>query len=168
MEKSTLRIAFTGPESSGKSTLAEWLATELGSQLVPEYAREFLEQQPTYQQADLDLMAKAQVARWPKEALIADTEMLVFWIWSMEKYAQVSPLIEELLHAQKFDIYVLCAPDIPWVPDPLRENPNDRQRLFERYKTELEARGLPFIIASGDLNARKELIKVMLPSVIKR
>ena len=38
-----LRIAITGPESSGKTTLAIALAKHLKSKWVPEFAREYLE-----------------------------------------------------------------------------------------------------------------------------
>jgi nicotinamide riboside kinase len=36
------KIALTGPESSGKSTLARQLATYFDAPVVPEYARLFL------------------------------------------------------------------------------------------------------------------------------
>ncbi|VAW30185.1 hypothetical protein MNBD_BACTEROID07-850, partial [hydrothermal vent metagenome] len=36
------RIAITGPESTGKSELAAWLASAYQTSWVPEYAREYL------------------------------------------------------------------------------------------------------------------------------
>ena len=37
-----IRIAVTGPESSGKSTLSSSLASLVNGVLIPEYAREYL------------------------------------------------------------------------------------------------------------------------------
>ena len=46
------------------------------------------------------------------------------------------------------DVYLLCAPDIPWIPDPVRYNGSDaiRQELFERYEREIQALDIPYYI----------------------
>lgn len=160
MEKSPLRIAFTGPESSGKTTIATWCAQEFSLTYIDEFARIYLANQSSYNQKDLDIMAHNQVALWPKMGFVADTEMHVFQIWSLEKYAEVSRTIQNLLIKQEFDHYFLCAPDIPWEADPLRENPHDRERLFALYIDALEQLERPYTILSGALENRKELIKV--------
>jgi nicotinamide riboside kinase len=74
----------------------------------------------------------------------------------------------QALTAQHFDHYFLCAPDIPWEPDPLRENPSDRDRLFEIYQRELVAFNRPFTILKGDLKTRQELIKVTVYNLLNR
>lgn len=166
MEKAALRIAFTGPESSGKTTLAAWLSSFLELPFIEEYARTYLADQIDYKLEDLDFMAKKQVELWPKGGLIADTEMHVFQIWSSVKYAQVSPSITLLLNAQQFDHYFLCAPDIPWEADPLRENPLNREMLFGLYREQLEKYGRNFTILTGNLENRQELIKVSISQLL--
>lgn len=166
MEKSPLRIAFTGPESSGKTTIATWCAQEFSLTYIDEFARIYLANQSSYNQKDLDIMAHNQVALWPKMGFVADTEMHVFQIWSSEKYAEVSQTIQNLLIKQEFDHYFLCAPDIPWEADPLRENPHDRERLFALYIDALEQLERPYTILSGALENRKELIKVKVLSLV--
>jgi nicotinamide riboside kinase len=166
MEKAALRIAFTGPESSGKTTLAAWLSSFLELPFIEEYARTYLADQIEYKQEDLDFMAKKQAEMWPKNGLIADTEMHVFQIWSAVKYAEVSPLISELLNTQQFDHYFLCAPDIPWEADPLRENPLNREMLFDLYLEQLEKYGRNFTILTGNLENRQELIKVSISELL--
>ncbi len=166
MEKAALRIAFTGPESSGKTTLAAWLSSFLELPFIEEYARTYLADQIEYKQEDLDFMAKKQAELWPKLGLIADTEMHVFQIWSAVKYAEVSPLIIELLNTQQFDHYFLCAPDIPWEADPLRENPLNREMLFDLYLEQLEKSGRNFTILTGNLENRQELIKVSISELL--
>lgn len=168
MEKHALRIAFTGPESTGKSTLANWLSSFLSIPLAPEFARAYLEKSPNYQYDDLTKIAEGQLSLWPDGNLVADTELHVIQIWSQEKYQQVDPLILNALKLQKFDHYFLCAPDIPWVADPLRENPTDRDRLFALYQQEMRAYNRPFTILTGDLQSRQELIKVTISSLWNR
>jgi nicotinamide riboside kinase len=166
MEKSTLRLAFTGPESSGKTTLAVWLSSFLELPFIEEYARTYLADQIEYGQEDLDNMANKQVELWPNYGLIADTEMHVFEIWSSVKYGQVSPKIISLLNTQQFDHYFLCAPDIPWEADPLRENPDDRHQLFDLYLAALQKNGRSFTVLRGSLEKRQELIKVRVLSLL--
>lgn len=155
-----IRIAFTGPESSGKSSLCEFAAKRLQAPHCSEYARSFLDQQDgKYQQADLLHLAKEQFRRISDDNVkgdlfLIDTELLVIKIWSLEIYGNCDPEILKLIEKQQIDLYVLCTPDIPWEPDPLRVNPSDRMRLFERYKEELEFYQFPYIIVSGSMEDR--------------
>ena len=161
------KIGFTGPESSGKTTLANWLAEELKLPVSPEFARSYLAINPSYSQDTLDFMAQRQFNENNK-AQICDTEMLVFYVWSTEKYGQVSPLIQELLKEQRIHHYFLCAPDSPWEKDPLRENPHDRERLFDCYKNLLEEWRLPFSVLKGSLDQRKSMIITQLDKLKNR
>ena len=55
-----IKIAFLGPESSGKTTLAEMLTKKLNCSLVSEYARKYLEDKPDYSVHDLKKIAEGQ------------------------------------------------------------------------------------------------------------
>jgi nicotinamide riboside kinase len=161
MRESNLKIAFTGPESSGKTTLANWVAESLGLKLSPEYAREHLQIHETYTQETLDIMAQTQFDR-NNSAHVCDTEMLVFAVWSVEKYGNVSPLIQHLLFNQTIQHYFLCSPDIPWEYDPLRENPYDREQLFKKYHVLLEKYQFNYTILKGSLHERKSLLSARI------
>ena len=161
------RIAITGPESSGKTSLAELLAEKSGLVYVPEFAREYLmERGGKYQQEDLVQIALGQMKLWSEVnsagGFVADTEMLVMKLWSDFKYGQTDQTILSLLERQQFDHYFLCYPDIPWEEDPLREHPEQRMELFELYLKELEDRKLPFTILKGDLSERLEACREIL------
>ena len=160
---SGVRIAFTGPECSGKSTMAKWLADEYSLKIVEEYAREYLQKKKGYSIHDLDVIAAEQFVRNSSQgALVADTEMLVLKIWSEEKYQRVSKNILQLLKQQEFDFYFLCKPDFNWVSDPLRENALDRERLFDLYEESLKKHKYPYCLLSGPEVERKEIIKTIL------
>ena len=166
-----LKIAFTGPESSGKTTMAELIAEAYSTTFIPEYAREFLKDKITYTLADLDEIAKQQVelCKASKNTLvISDTEMAVMLIWSHEKFKEVSPTIQSYWEAQDFDHLFLCAPDIPWEADKLRENPLDRERLFQLYEVVLENSKKPFTILKGTIEQRIIACKKQMELLLKK
>ena len=149
-------IRITGPESCGKSTLAEELKSKLGGVLVPEAARIYLNSKDHYDQSDLLAIAKIQrttelhARDLAPNFLIADTDMLVLSIWHREKYGEDNSWIQEQLDNSHYNITLLCSPDLSWVPDPQREHPTDRARLFTFYRDELEARKQSYFIVSGE------------------
>ena len=166
-----LKIAFTGPESSGKTTMAELIAKAYSTSFIPEYAREFLKAKTTYTLADLDEIAKKQVelCKASKNTLvISDTEMAVMLIWSQEKFKEVSPIIQSYWESQDFDHLFLCAPDIPWEADKLRENPLDRERLFVLYEVVLENSKKPFTILKGTIEQRIIACKKQMELLLKK
>lgn len=100
--------------------------------------------------------------------LLCDTDMITVRIWSVEKYGRCDPRIIKLCEEWPYDYWLLCRPDIPWEPDPLRENPNDRDRLFAAYEAMLKALGKPHTIIEGDHAQRMRkataLIDVLIDS----
>lgn len=140
-----VKIVITGPESSGKTTLAKALAGHYRVSWVPEYARDYIDDlDRPYQENDLLDIARGQVAREDEAAaanpglLICDTSLIVIKIWSEYRYGRSHPWILEQIEQRPVDSFLLCTPDIPWEPDPQRENPDDRDELFKLYKRALE------------------------------
>lgn len=157
-----IRIAITGPESSGKSTLAESLGERTGGAVVAEYARFGLKPEEDVSTSKLIQLAQAQlnslleVAAKSPELLIADTEFIVYAIWHEEVIGGPMPHWDELFTTFPFDHFLLCAPDIPWEPDPLRVNPHDRYRLMQLYEAKLKELGCPYTIVDGNHTQRLE------------
>ena len=157
------RIAIVGPESTGKSTLAEKLAKHFAEPWVPEVAREYLEKlDRTYAYEDLLQIGKKQMqledelAMQANNYLFCDTDLRVIQVWSQHRYGKVDPWVLEELARRTYDLILLCAPDLPWQADPLREHPElkMRQQFFEIYKQLSQASGIPWILISGDTDKR--------------
>ncbi len=152
----TRKIAITGPESTGKSMLAEQLAVRYHTCWVPEFARSYLETlgRP-YEERDILTIARQQLhseQSMLKNAggyLFCDTEFLVTRIWSLVKYGRCHPWIENQFLNHRYDLYLLCDIDLPWQYDPLREHPGRRAFLIDFYRKELTAAGFPFFVVSG-------------------
>ncbi|MBE9484711.1 MAG: AAA family ATPase [Bacteroidetes bacterium] len=156
-------MAITGPESTGKSKLAEQLASHFNTVWVPEYSREYLrELNRSYGYDDILSIAKGQfedeerMAAQATGLLFCDTDFIVNKIWCIDKFGKCHSWILDMIGQQHYDLYLLCNTDLPWEPDPLRENPEDRERLFGLYKTELEERKLPYAIIGGTGKERLE------------
>jgi len=157
-----LKIAITGPESTGKSVLARDLAGHYHTDWIPEYARGFLDSlSRPYHYDDILHIAKQQVNSINNATkinsakfLFCDTELTVIKIWCKYKYGRCHPWILERHKEQVFDLYLLTDIDLPWQPDPLREHPDRRQELFDLYKKELGKQQWPFEIVGGSGQSR--------------
>lgn len=154
-------ITVSGPESSGKTTLTDHLSTQLGWRSVAEYAREALRDGRRYSTADVVRIGLAQ-HRMIEEAMhaqgriLADTDLLTIRIWLEERFGACPEWIVQLHRRQRPDLCLLCTPDLPWEPDPLRENPHDRERLLDRHLQLLEDLRIPYRLVSGIGEARWE------------
>ncbi len=163
------RIAITGPESTGKSALAQELAEYYNTVWVPEYAREYLETHGSdYKEEDIVKIAKGQLkledemSEKANEYLFCDTDLFVTKIWSEYKYGDCDPWILEKLLDHRYDLHLMMDIDIDWKDDHLRKNPDDRQKLFNIYMEELAQYKYPFFIIDGKGKSRVEAaIKVI-------
>ncbi len=168
-----VRIAITGPECCGKSTLAKWLGENLfDSKVVTEYARQYLCDKGDayeYNKEDILTIARKTAAYLTKafksniDALIVDTDFYVLDVWWNEKYGDHHPEIVEMKHSYDFDLYLLCLPDLPWEEDPLRENPDDRERLYQIYQQELikDGRTVEIVRGTGEERMSNILAKIL-------
>ena len=152
------KVGIIGPESTGKSTLAQYLAERYNGLFVPEHARVYLEERArerggTYVYTREDVL---QIAQYQVEELRAlseqegvaffDTELIITKVWLEHKYGECPAFVKEALSQYPMDVYLLCYPDLEWEPDPVRENPDIREYLFEWYEREVQALEVPYYI----------------------
>ena len=144
------KVAIIGPESTGKSTLAHYLARRYNGVCVPEYAREYMEKlNRDYTMDDVVYIAKQQIRQLQEleNALyFFDTELVITKVWFEYKYGSCPSWLEQAIHDYPMDVYLICYPDIKWKPDPVRENPDIRLELFQRYESEIQKLGIPYYI----------------------
>jgi len=165
-------IGITGPESTGKSTLSSQLAEYFHGAWIPEFARLYLGKNSHYQFSDYLAISRAQLNRQIFERhrsrgmILFDTEETVIKLWGEVKFGHFPNMLQKLYVQCQCDYYLLMCPDLPWEFDPLRENPNDRDLLFEKYIEVLTVEKKPFSTISGvgDIrlqNAIKSIKKVI-------
>ena len=183
-QKPLIKIAVIGPESTGKSTLCELLAQHYNTQWCPEFAREFLLTHGTdYTYDDLLYIAKGQLAmedeytqslvgssesgvnssvqdselQTPNSKLLfIDTEMYVMKVWCEFVFGKCHRWILDQIIEKKYDLYLLCNTDLPWVKDELREYPDlkTRDQLYHIYKDIMINQTTPWVDISGDYDER--------------
>ena len=157
------KIVVIGPESTGKSTLCRQLAEHYNTLWVPEYARNYLLEHGTdYSFENLLDIAKGQIeleeliSKQASGHLFVDTDMHVMKVWCEFVFGKVHPWIIGQLKERKYNLYLLCNIDLPWVQDQLREYPDlqTRELLFNKYRHQLEEQETPWVIINGDYNER--------------
>jgi NadR type nicotinamide-nucleotide adenylyltransferase len=183
-QKPLIKIAVIGPESTGKSTLCELLAQHYNTQWCPEFAREFLLTHGTdYTYDDLLYIAKGQLAMEDEytqslvgssesgvnssmpaselrtlnsKLLIIDTEMYVMKVWCEFVFGKCHRWVLDQIIERKYDLYLLCNTDLPWVKDELREYPDlkTRDQLYHIYKDIMINQSTPWVDISGDHDER--------------
>lgn len=150
------KVGIIGPESTGKSTLARYLARRYKGTYVPEYARTYVEQKGSTEVSWNELCEIArcqieeleQIANSQQPIAFFDTELIVTKVWFDYAFGQVPKWLEEAICRYPMDVYLLTYPDLPWVPDPARSNGSDaiRMELYARYEAEIQALDIPYYI----------------------
>ncbi|MEY5048379.1 MAG: hypothetical protein RLZZ175_1738 [Bacteroidota bacterium] len=155
------KIVLTGSESTGKSTLCELLAKHYNTKAVPEYARTLFENNHgvlTYE--DISSIVSGQLhheeiaAQQSNGLLFCDTDAIATLVWSEIYFNKCPQWIIDLTYNQDYTLHLLMDIDIPWVQDNTREFPHLREYHFNKIKTELELRKLPYQIISGSFEER--------------
>ena len=163
-----IRVCFHGAESTGKTTLVRRLGAELGCPIVAEYGRAYAETCGIdFGMPDLlaiaheqdRLMHKAALTR-PK-LLLLDTDPLMTAAWAEMLFGEVPG---ELLAYPKADLYLLFAPDRPWVADGTRffGTSDARARFAEIAEDVLVRTGVPYRTITGDWDERERQVRAAL------
>ena len=150
------KIGVIGPESTGKTSLARYLAKRYNAVYVPEYARTFVEQKGTTEVSyeELCTIARHQIEEMERlhesrqEVAVFDTELIVTKVWFEYAFQKAPEWLDSAIRNYPMDVYLLTYPDLPWVPDPARSNGSDeiRKELFDRYEADIQALEIPYYI----------------------
>tara|TARA_B100001287_G_scaffold273142_1_gene276042 strand:+ start:1203 stop:1709 length:507 start_codon:yes stop_codon:yes gene_type:complete len=157
------KLIFTGPECSGKTKISKEIAEAFKFPYVEEYARKYLKRNNfNYSYEDLKKIAEGQIRNEKlkkikkNDFLICDTNLQVIKLWSLIKYKKCDSFI---LRNQDYDsMYFLCKPDFEWEFDKLRENPLDRDKIFNIYLDDLKKNNMEFIILEGSHKKRLKYV----------
>ena len=154
-------VCLHGPESVGKSVLAQALAAHFDTVLVPEYGRSYCEAFGIdLDNADLLKIAQVQAAmtqaatQQANRLLILDTDPLMTAVWSdmmLGSHDRWFAAFDDYA-----DLYLLLDNDLPWIDDGTRIYGDARIRteFFSRCRDELIARGVEWALVSGTGEAR--------------
>ena len=82
--------------------------------------------------------------------------MYVAKVWSEFVFGNCHRFILDEIVRRKYDCYLLCNTDLPWVKDVLREHPDleTRKKLYRIYKDIMVNQPVPWVEIRGDAEQR--------------
>ena len=156
------RVAIVGPESSGKSMLAERLAAHFRTVHVPEYGREYCDTRPALGLTlpDFEAIAWSQAVLEDRMALdanrvlVCDTELHTTATWSDMIAGARPPWLTAAARERPYDLFLLLGDDAPWVQDGTRVLGDRRAEHVERLRAELNTGNRKVVELSGTWEER--------------
>ena len=169
------RVTVTGPESTGKTTLARDLADHFGTSWVPEAARTYAERRRGQLRADdVEPIAQEHVIEAERATagasrlLVLDTDLLSTVIYARHYYGVVPPAVERAEERRRSHLYLLCDVDVPWLPDGIRDRPANREEMLVLFRDALDERGLRTKMIRGGWPERWELARSAVADLLRR
>ena len=160
------RVCAIGPESTGKTVLCERLAARFDAPHVAEYGRDYTIAKQSTSNPDVwtpdefvhiareQQRREDEAARRSNGLVICDTDAFATEIW-LERYLGAHEIGGWPVRDRAMDLYLLTDPNVPFVPDAIRDGEHLRVWMFDRFVTELKRRDLPYIVLSGDYEERE-------------
>ncbi|MBL8211133.1 MAG: AAA family ATPase [Bryobacterales bacterium] len=155
------RVCVLGAESTGSTTLARALAAHFHTAWVPEVGRLYSEGKWTTADASLwttpeftciaetQNRLEDQLARLANRILICDTNSFATRLWHQRYTGALSPEADALAAGRRYDLYLLTAPDIPFVQDGLRDGEHIRHAMHQRFVEELDRLNTDWLLLTG-------------------
>ena len=157
------RVVFLGAESTGKTTLAERMADELGTVAVAEYGREHYERRGGRLTLDDYVEIAIEHRRREDEAILradrylfSDTNAVTTMFFSHYYDRDSRPALRALAAecGTRYRHHIVCDDDIAFEQDGWRDNEIWRARMQGMVLHDLAVREIPFTIVGGDLASR--------------
>lgn len=155
------KVCLYGPESTGKSMMAEQLARSFGTAFVPEMARVLFPDRMPSLEAEMQVIAEShareinRMAPMADRVLFVDTDHLTTKIYWQDMFGRTPRFEPWIAEANRHDLYLLLDIDVPWVADPLRESGHLREDHRRRFRDELDRAGVEYVVISGGWAERR-------------
>ena len=178
------RVILLGAESTGKTTMAKQLARHFNTHWVPEYGREHWENKvaglsmndtlPSWSSDEFIHIAKEQqrredlAARTANRFLICDTNAFATGTWHERYYQQRDERVDQIGANSKADLYLITAPDVPFVQDGFRDGERIREWMDSRFMEQLRHGRVPWKRIEGPYAGRLAQAIEEIETVLKR
>jgi len=166
------RIVLIGAESTGKTTLAQQLAERFDTVWTSEYGREHWERKlagrtlddppPSWSHDEfVEIAAEQQrrenlAARIANRVLICDTNAFATGTWHERYYQSRDERVDAIGAADCAHLYLLTAPDVPFVQDGYRDGEHIRQWMHDRFVEQLTSGKADWRLVKGSYDCRLE------------
>jgi len=167
------KVVFVGAPSSGKSTIAEACAKELGGNWMPEYGREYWEAHNSDRRLAPDELVEIATGHIEREEALflsstgitfVDTNAMTTAVFAdyyhQARAHKLSQLAAEC--GSRYDVTFLCDIDIPYDDTEDRSGEGNRLEFHKRTIAELERCRIPFVTLRGTVAERVDLVRRFL------
>lgn len=166
-------VVFLGAPCTGKTTLAQRLATEFHTQWMPEYGREYWERrqverrlspQQLVELAEEHVVREDALLQQANRFLFTDTNALSTTTFARYYHGSIPPRLAALADrtATRYDLVFVCDTDIPYEATWDRSGEVNREVFQRQVIGDLRERRIPFLVVSGDLEARVSRVRKTL------
>jgi HTH-type transcriptional regulator, transcriptional repressor of NAD biosynthesis genes len=166
-------VVFLGAPSTGKTTITRKLADEYSTVWMPEYGREYWENNQVNRRLSLEQLVEIAEGHLDRENellcqanqyMFTDTNAITTFMFSLYYYQSAHNRLVELanLAQSRYDLVFLCDVDIPYDDTWDRSGDVNRKVFQKQIIGNLLARKIPFIVLRGDLETRISKVKKIL------
>ena len=156
-----IKVVVTGSESTGKTELARTLGAHFSAPVSPEFVRGYAaNRRDVLGFADHGPIAHGQMAgedaaiRRADRLVILDTDLVSTVIYCEHYFGKCPAWITEAARARAGTIYLLLQPDVPWIPDGVRDRGDRRDEMHGLFVDRLRRFGAPFVEIGGTWDER--------------
>lgn len=156
-----IKVVVTGGESTGKTQLAQRLGEHLGVPVSPEFVREYAASRDgKLEFADHGPIARGQIAvedaaiARARDLVVLDTDLVSTVVYCEHYFGRCPAWIAAEARSRAGQLYMLLAPDVPWIPDGVRDRGGHRAEMHELFRAKLAALGLHFVEIRGGWDER--------------
>lgn len=164
-ESDCLRVVLFGPESTGKTVLAEQLAVHFNTVWTPEFSRLYAEEKAANNETlSYDDVLPIAIGQMELEnemilkankVLICDTNLLETKVYSEFYYDGKCPeIVQKFALEHTYDLHFLTYIDLPWQADSIRDKPLERKEMFEAFEQALIKNKKTYVLLKGTMKER--------------
>ena len=168
-----IRVAFLGAPSTGKTSLCKALAAKYQTVWMPEYGREYwmehqqdrrLSPEQLVEIAEGHIERENRLAEQAGRFLFVDTEAIVTYHYALDYHGEAHPRLEELARKaeKRYDLFFLCAADIPYDDTWERSGKQHRATFQKRLHDDLVKRNVAFIGLHGNFEHRFAIVTAIV------
>ena len=155
------KVVVTGSESTGKTELARRLGEHFDAPVAEEFVRSFAaSKQGKIDFADHGPIARGQMASEDaavaraRDLAVLDTDLVSTVVYCEHYFGRSPEWIEQEARARAADLYLLCATDIPWIADGVRDRGDRRDEMHGLFAAKLTSLGVRWVDIGGEREAR--------------
>lgn len=173
-----INAVFLGAPGAGKSTITEYCANLLGTDFMPEYGREYWENNNVERRLTMRQLEEIAIGHLEREEsklqeangiLFVDTDASTTTIFAEYYHGCASDFLIQKSQesSQRYDLVFLCMPDFTYVETEDRSGDVIRQEFHNRIVDYLKYSKRPYVELSGSIEERAQRVKAVISNFNK-